>query len=218
MAQSSGANVPKFGSFKPRANNKNLTSTLNREPTSGRNERNHDENRRRDRGIDDSSGDRPEKREAHGSRHQRSRSPKQARHEFDEEPEPFIIDLRGDPKNVEYGCLHRYTIPAYRRSGHGSVIGAPSNVKIDRKLSTDKEIVLSTVNRPAGDRRVLSSKKGDVARKDTRELSFAEGDSMQMEEDFLSFKRERSPDDDKMPTEVGVGIWNFIEAADNSDE
>lgn len=59
-----------------------------------------------------------------------------------EESEYFMIDRRGDAKNVEYGGLHRYTIPAYQRIGYGRVLGADEYAKIDREASTDKCIVL----------------------------------------------------------------------------
>ncbi|KAM3422574.1 hypothetical protein BST61_g68 [Cercospora zeina] len=59
-----------------------------------------------------------------------------------EESDLFLIDRRGDSKNVEYGGLHRYSIPPYRRAGYGRVIGLNANVKIDRDTSTDKDIVL----------------------------------------------------------------------------
>lgn len=59
-----------------------------------------------------------------------------------EESELFVVDRRGDRKNVEYGSLHRYSVPSYHRSGSGSVIGARGGTKIDRDESSDKAIVL----------------------------------------------------------------------------
>lgn len=59
-----------------------------------------------------------------------------------EEPDLFIIDRRGDQKNVEYGSLHRYSIPTYHRSGAGYVVGLNHEKRIDRHESTDKAMVI----------------------------------------------------------------------------
>jgi len=44
-----------------------------------------------------------------------------------------------------YGGLHRYEVPNYRRVGAGCVLGVQSSVKIQRELSDEKGIVLSSV-------------------------------------------------------------------------
>ncbi|PIA99383.1 Protein NRDE2 [Cercospora beticola] len=80
-----------------------------------------------------------------------------------EESELFLVDRRGDSKSVEYGSLHRYSVPPYRRVGHGRVLGLDANFKIDREASTDKEISLMNVRkkREGGDaRRLLTSRHG----------------------------------------------------------
>ncbi|KAK4556742.1 hypothetical protein LTR86_006313 [Recurvomyces mirabilis] len=64
------------------------------------------------------------------------------------ESDDYFVDRRGDAKNVEYGTLHRYSVPQYYRAGYGRLLGL-SSVKIDRDESTDKHIVLS---RPAPNR------------------------------------------------------------------
>ncbi|KAK3678782.1 hypothetical protein LTR78_001235 [Recurvomyces mirabilis] len=64
------------------------------------------------------------------------------------ESDDYFVDRRGDTKNVEYGTLHRYSVPQYHRAGYGRLLGL-SSVKIDRDESTDKHIVLS---RPASNR------------------------------------------------------------------
>lgn len=55
----------------------------------------------------------------------------------------FIVDKRGDNQIPRYGSLHRYSIPPYRRSGCGSVLGLPSDKKIDRDVSTERELVMA---------------------------------------------------------------------------
>ncbi|USW50141.1 Putative siRNA-mediated silencing protein NRDE-2 [Septoria linicola] len=79
-----------------------------------------------------------------------------------EESEWFLVDRRGDAKNVEFQSLHRYSVPAYRRIGYGNVIGTNSQLKIDREASTDKEICLMNVRkRPSAKvARLLTSKHG----------------------------------------------------------
>jgi len=61
----------------------------------------------------------------------------------DEVPELFVIDRKGDPKNLIYGGNHRYDIPTFHRAGAGNVLGAPSNMRIDRDQSNDKALFLA---------------------------------------------------------------------------
>ncbi|EME85552.1 uncharacterized protein MYCFIDRAFT_213905 [Pseudocercospora fijiensis CIRAD86] len=80
-------------------------------------------------------------RREHDRRHDKNHTPEEC-----EESDLFLIDRRGDAKNVEYGSLHRYSIPQHRRVGFGFVVGLPV-AKIDREASTDKETVFIDVNR-----------------------------------------------------------------------
>lgn len=64
----------------------------------------------------------------------------------DERREPksfFIVDKGGDTLNLEFGTLHTYATPLYFRFGAGNVLGVPINQKIDRKVSSEKGLVLS---------------------------------------------------------------------------
>ena len=61
---------------------------------------------------------------------------------WEDVPETFVIDKRGDPANLTYGRLHRYQVPSYRRSGSGSVIGISSRHKIQRDKSNDETLIL----------------------------------------------------------------------------
>jgi len=56
----------------------------------------------------------------------------------------FIIDRKGDVKNLVYRSIHRYSIPPYYRTGAGSVLGASIDTKIDRDFGDEKGIVLSS--------------------------------------------------------------------------
>lgn len=58
-------------------------------------------------------------------------------------PQSFIVDRVGDPNNLNFGALHKYATPSYYRVGAGNVVGSPMNQRIDRAVSTDKELVLS---------------------------------------------------------------------------
>ena len=60
-----------------------------------------------------------------------------------ETPRLYIIDRAGDPKNLTYTTLDRHAVPAYFRSGAGSVLGSICGKKIDRPISGDKAIILS---------------------------------------------------------------------------
>ena len=115
----------------------------------------------------------------------------------------FAVDLKGDPENVLYGSLHRYSVSRYRRSGGGSVVGAPRWLKIDRDADAKHVIEL----RPRG---FVSNSRGlwsvASALKANRELKI-KADAYQTagsttEEDFIAVsvpggkKRKRSPLDD----------------------
>jgi hypothetical protein len=133
--------IPKFGSFKP----KPLPLPAASVPID---ERKHSSKRE-----DGSESRAREKRSRHRHRSrsrdrdqrlglevavQRSRSPKQI------EPSTlFVVDRKGDEKNLIYGSVHRYSVPPFHRSGAGGVLG--SDMKIDRECSDDKTVVLSNL-------------------------------------------------------------------------
>ena len=54
----------------------------------------------------------------------------------------FVSDRKGDPGILRYGSNHSYEVPPYRRIGYGLVLGLSRSLKIDRELSTNKEIRL----------------------------------------------------------------------------
>lgn len=74
--------------------------------------------------------------------------------------ELFIVDRRGDRKNVEYGSLHRYSVPSYHRTGYGRLVGLPTRTKIDREQSSEKSAVLFRTDgsAPGSAQRPLRSK------------------------------------------------------------
>jgi hypothetical protein len=61
-------------------------------------------------------------------------------------PEPvgiFTIDIKGDLKNLEFGSIHRYSVPSFYRTGAGRVMGMPSHLRIDRDYGDDKGLILN---------------------------------------------------------------------------
>jgi hypothetical protein len=54
----------------------------------------------------------------------------------------FQVDKKGDPSNLVYGTIHRYSIPAYQRWGAGTIVGIPRWFKIERDASREGTIVI----------------------------------------------------------------------------
>ncbi|KAK3082224.1 hypothetical protein LTS18_010641 [Coniosporium uncinatum] len=61
---------------------------------------------------------------------------------WNEGPELYTVDRRGDVQNIKYGSLSHYSIPPYRRTGYGNIVGLSKHDKIDRDRSDDRGIVL----------------------------------------------------------------------------
>ncbi|KAF7948830.1 hypothetical protein EAE96_008014 [Botrytis aclada] len=81
---------------------------------------------------------------------QRSSTEVSTKHQLDvSEPETasdiYVVDRKGDVKNLVYGSNHRYSVPLFHRIGAGRVLGAPRDTKIDRDYSDDKGIVLTNL-------------------------------------------------------------------------
>jgi hypothetical protein len=55
----------------------------------------------------------------------------------------FVIDRKGDEKNLLYGSVHRYSVPPFHRAGAGSVLGIASFMRIDRDYGDENGIVLN---------------------------------------------------------------------------
>ncbi|KAI7590356.1 hypothetical protein KC343_g18425, partial [Hortaea werneckii] len=165
MSQNAKGSVPKFGSFKPKSTP--LKTEEPREAKTDGQRRRHDHDRER---RESSHRTKRRRLEPHESRQDELRSYSH-RHRHTEKPEPrpdsktltqtvasdeledsdaFIVDLRGDAKNVEFGSLHRYSVPTYHRIGYGKLVGASASAKIDRDRSTEKYI---TLLRRTGDRK-----------------------------------------------------------------
>ncbi|KAL5326754.1 hypothetical protein ACEPPN_004443 [Leptodophora sp. 'Broadleaf-Isolate-01'] len=134
------ATVPKFGSFKPKP------AAPHPEPEKPKTEYQTDI-RHKSRGSDE-KGERRRHHKRHRSR-SKERVPEPPQIEptraspSTNSPEIFIIDRKGDVKNLVYGSVHRYSVPPFYRYGSGYVLGASLDVKIDRNQNEDKGVVLS---------------------------------------------------------------------------
>lgn len=115
-----------------------------------------------------------------------------------EDDDLYIVDRRGDAKNVEYGSLHRYSVPAYRRAGYGNILGLSNAVRIDRDASTDKELSLGTraprLDNSKRASNLLSSKYGRASGPKLRFINSSSREADAIGTDFIelpSRKRKR---------------------------
>ncbi|KAH7128266.1 NRDE-2, necessary for RNA interference-domain-containing protein [Dendryphion nanum] len=103
----------------------------------------------------------------------------------------YFVDLKGDPTLLTYGGPSRYDVPSYRRVGYGSVLGLPVHMKIDRDLSSDKAIYLSSER----SRRLTRPLTSKLARPDrTRALrivSNADAIANDKHADFIAFSNSK---------------------------
>jgi hypothetical protein len=136
------SSVPKFASFRP----KPTTAVPEEAKAEKSSERKH-----RSRGKDETR-DKDHKQRHHERRRSKSRERSPLRkpeieasraQETDDSVGVFVVDRKGDEKNLIYGSIHRYSIPPFHRYGAGRVLGAPPDTKIDRDYGDEKGLVLS---------------------------------------------------------------------------
>jgi hypothetical protein len=134
--------VPKFASFRPKP-----TAPVSEEAKGDKNS----EKKHCSRGKDERH-DKDHKQHHHERRRSRSRESSPVRQTKiepsgvqpkDESVGVFVVDRKGDVKNLVYGSVHRYSIPPFHRFGAGCVLGAPPTTKIDRDYGDERGIVLS---------------------------------------------------------------------------
>jgi len=128
------SSIPKFASFKPKSPPPlalPVSTSVREKPERDRRRRHH-----------------------HRRHRSRSRSKERDDNRLLEvrEPQPpakdgalelFVVDRKGDPRNLIYGGNHKYDIPTFHRAGAGNVLGAPLDMRIDRNQSNDKVIFLA---------------------------------------------------------------------------
>jgi hypothetical protein len=125
----------------------------------------------------------------------------------------YFSDRRGDQDILKYGALNRYDIPAYRRSGHGYVLGLSLDQKIDRERSSHSKIYLTPTIRQRQER-ILAGKH--VPRESSRTLRIVQSNDKQTIEeghDFIavSASRQRRHDDsdDEVDDRDGKGDLDY---------
>ena len=224
MSQLGRGTVPKFGSFKPKAAPKSTgdgqgengeksgdrTRRQSRSDSRKRHERRRSRSPRQIHRREHEERKRHHSRDHEGQPRKRTPSPKVAKDE-PEESDFFIIDRRGDKKNVEYGSLHRYSIPAHYRFGNGRVLGTPRDIRIDRDASTEKHIVLQSTRGYTRDRepRPLASKRRSKTARGVRLIIPAsEVKDVNADDDFIelrtSLKRKRDSESPEPAFVAGV--------------
>lgn len=142
------ASIPKFGSFRPKPSLPVQSQLQAGDVASSERSGHKDGRSHHERHRSRKSHSRERRRDKSRERHH---SPKRDWHigkrpsppPKDEYVEIFIVDRKGDVKNLEYGSIHRYNIPPFHRFGAGSVLGIPSYVRIDRDYGDEKGIVLN---------------------------------------------------------------------------
>ena len=167
--QSQKPSIPKFASFRPKAAEPSQASAKEPEQSKGivRGEwlqedkvygvgsRSKHDRRRSARSS--------EEHRKHHDRH-RSRSPSRKRprlskespaklviEEWEDAPDLFVVDKTGDPNNLSYGTIHRYSIPSYYRAGSGRVVGLSSEYRFDRSFDTESFVVIGRRLESSGD-------------------------------------------------------------------
>ncbi|CAO2652654.1 Nn.00g009370.m01.CDS01 [Neocucurbitaria sp. VM-36] len=128
------SNVPKFASFRPKPKAAPEPSKETRKP---------------------SVEERPSKEKARTKTTNSSQSERPASSRDVLTSKIYFSDRRGDSDIRRYGTLNRYDIPAYRRYGHGLVLGLSPDQKIDRDYTTDTRIRVAPVTRPRQQRLLL---------------------------------------------------------------
>ena len=148
--------IPKFASFRSQVpiTNKNLTGFKDRNNLNDQSSKSQHKSQAQDSDnhSDAGHGKHRKHKSDHGDSHSKKRKEisrsRQTQNivavgSWEDVPETFVIDKRGDPANLTCGRLHRYQVPSYRRSGSGSVIGISLRHKIQRDKSNGETLVLS---------------------------------------------------------------------------
>jgi hypothetical protein len=105
----------------------------------------------------------------------------------------YVSDRRGDSENLRYGSPSRYNVPRYFRAGYGSVLGLPPSTKIDRQLSAEKHIVLTS--NPKSDsakkRPLLKQRSLDATASEVLVPDRASDPSLDLDAEFIPVGKKR---------------------------
>lgn len=171
------SNIPKFASFRPKL--KKLPDPPN-DP------------------LTNATAGSPPKQKVRGERTRPASPTTQTSHgeQHLSSSKPYFSDRRGDADVSRYGTLSRYDIPAYRRVGHGWVLGLSSDQKIDQEHSTLKTIYITPANHRFHER-PLTSKHANKSSDGTIRLVKANHHSTDFGQDFITLSNagKRTHDD-----------------------
>lgn len=124
----------------------------------------------------------------------RDRSPRQS---FEDRPSDlYMIDVRGDLANLQYGQSNKWNVPLYYLFGSGSIVGHDPDVKIDRQLSNEHGYTLRYPPKKQILKRVGIIELDEMF-KTSPQAKMAGGDD-RVEEDFLPLP-ERKKDEGDCP-------------------
>lgn len=209
-------NVPKFASFRPKADisSKSVPPTKDEEP-------------KRNRGYHGRDHPRSERRARSRSKERGHLTQENAPPNREARVEVFVIDRKGDEKNLMYGGVHRYSVPPFYRIGAGGVLGVPRRFKIQRDLSDEKGILLSDLRESQARKRekYVFSKMEKPRLLKLRPTAFVDEDSS-LQADFMSLeltrgkkrKRDRDGDSDNSGSENESKHYRSIHGKAKSDQ
>ncbi|EMR10552.1 hypothetical protein PNEG_01258 [Pneumocystis murina B123] len=147
------------------------------------------------------------------------------RKKIEEKNKLFIIDLSGDINNIKYGKNDQYSIPYYRRSGHGRVLGCKENIRLRVYPENPNEIILFPLSSYNNYKKVFNSELNQNLQylKEAKESNHF--NEVNYQENYIPFEVENSdtpsitndsknhsnnisPESDKIENDVNIlHIW-----------
>ena len=136
------------------------------------------------------------------------------------ESRPYFSDRRGDTDVLRYGMLNCRDIPAYRRFGHGCVLGLDPDHTIDREQSTSAGLYLAFTARRRQPR-LLTDKRINKAAHRALRLVRAKDNVEHFDQDFISLsvngerRRAASEENEEADREL---TYRSIEGLPNAEQ
>lgn len=133
----------------------------------------------------------------------KDKAPPYATSQQDPSSKLYFSDRRGDANVLRYGTLDRYNIPAYRRFGHGYVLGLSPDYKIDRQQSTSTAICIAPTRKRQ--QRLLTDNRLNKSTHRALRLVHNSHNAQTFNDDFISLTATTSPrnrshvDDEEAP-------------------
>ena len=137
---------------------------------------------------------------------------------WDNSPESFFIDGKGDSSNITYGSLHKYNIPSYVRNGRGGVLGLSKDYRIDRIASDERQVYANdTTLRQSGNRDKLIFKKLD---KDESRVILVQASASAMQENGYNLDFVELPEKNlgRLSLRSALGTGEGLEALEDEME